>query len=310
MISFPELAKLAGVSRGAVSLWIKFQREHSGVELVAAVQDKKKFVDGRNPLIRKYIANALEKPRRPGKPAAPGSDTPVAIRFPDTLRKLAAQVEKLRIRTQDVREKYIARDLCVQALEKQHELEEKCFSTLPGEIFTGIEKSLKITITENAQKSVKKLITDAIKKALQTTERYTHSFINETAAKHTRKRHALPDLTQGELVMELSALRDAKEKAIADELEVRNAIQRGDLITRNVYLRTVGNTYSTYSSQVIPLSETLGPIIASILGIKDLAEEIATIREIMADRTWAAMSGIKKNMASFFEGLKKDLNKN
>lgn len=92
-------------------------------------------------------------------------------------------------------------------------------------------------------------------------------------------------------------LRELKETALADSIETKNAITRGDLITRDAFKKIFGDIQGVYSSQVHTLGETLGHTISVYLGAA--VHDEAAVREAIMGESYKMMGDIKKTMDLF-----------
>jgi len=161
IISLSELAKRAGVTRGAVSLWVNRQAEQ-GINLTERNGRRGIVINANNPLVKSYIQNTGNSKR---------SERQDGEALPDTLRKLEFKVEKLRLENAKLRGKYINRDSALSFFDKLLESEKQEYKKFPYEILSKIEKVIKIKITPKIKKDIIELILAELDRAHKENER-------------------------------------------------------------------------------------------------------------------------------------------
>jgi hypothetical protein len=129
LITLAELARLAGVTPQAISVFIRKQ-EASGVRLTTMTGRRTKAVDKNNPVISAYIKNVTAQPgNRDGKPPAQAA-----------LSKMLAQIEKIELGAEALRSKYISRDLALAYLDKLLEIKKRELTFMVDRIIDGLNK--------------------------------------------------------------------------------------------------------------------------------------------------------------------------
>ena len=184
LISLSELARRAGVTRAAVTMWVK-QQEAQGIILAVPLGRQGKVVDANNKLVMRYINNTAGKSKRPGQDAGDaGSGSP------NTLCKLQYQAEKLRLQNIALRKKYIPREAAFELFDKLLEFEKGYFDGFSDRILRRIEKELKIAITPESREKAKAYLDEAIQNAHITNTRIVEDFKRNTAPKHASEKTA------------------------------------------------------------------------------------------------------------------------
>ena len=124
----------------------------------------------------------------------------------------------------------------------------------------------------------------------------------------TKPKPKAPDKTKlkltGDWSVDRALLLDARDAALADYTETRNAIIRSELVSREVINHIYGNIFSIIRSQIHTLGETNSTIIASVLGLKSGGKEIIHINNILTNAAYALCSEIKKAMQDYLEDHK------
>ena len=100
----------------------------------------------------------------------------------------------------------------------------------------------------------------------------------------------------------LAILKEAKEKALADNLDVQNNIATGNLVPRDLVANTLGHIFATYRRQFLVISDSSGTVVSYTLGVKDTAS-ILSIVKIISDVSYWVMSDLKKAMLAYIESL-------
>jgi DNA-binding MarR family transcriptional regulator len=184
LISLSELARRAGVSRAAVTMWVK-QQEAQGVILAAPLGRQGKVVDANDKLVMRYINNTAGKSNRAEK-----SGESAENKSPNTLRKLQYQAEKLRLQNIALREKYVTRESAWAFIDKFSEFEIELFKAWPEKVLRRIETEMKFTIPPDKRKEAKGVMENALKTAHETSQRIIEDFKKRTAPKGTEERTA------------------------------------------------------------------------------------------------------------------------
>jgi len=183
LISLSELAKRAGVSRAAVTMWIK-QQEAQGVVIAVPLGRRGKVVDANDKLVTRYINNTAGKSVRPGESVSPVN------RSDNFLRKLEYQTKKIQIQNTLLQEKYISRNAAIAFLDELAEIEKRLFSDWAGRVLDCIEAEGKIPMPPEKFVKAKVLIDEALQRAMDTNRRLIGKFKKDTAPKVTARKRA------------------------------------------------------------------------------------------------------------------------
>ena len=93
-------------------------------------------------------------------------------------------------------------------------------------------------------------------------------------------------------------LQELKEKAMADRLQVLNAITKGELVSQKEFSLTIGNIFAVYRRQFLVISDSLADTVAGLLGITETSGTIA-IKKILDDASYEIVKEIKKSLEIF-----------
>jgi len=159
LVNLQELAKMAGVSKPAVSLWIR-ERKTEGIDLVHPGPGREKLVDLHHPLVKRYVQGIDGKRKH-----APNSE-PLPGEINQQKRKMLASIERLTLKNKMLMGKCVDVNLCIEALNKQHSLFEAAFKKYPGEVLEKIEKELKLTVTKKQREAAAGTLRKQLKDAL------------------------------------------------------------------------------------------------------------------------------------------------
>jgi DNA-binding MarR family transcriptional regulator len=184
LISLSELARRAGVTRAAATMWTK-QQEAQGVVIAVPLGRRGKAVDANNKLVMRYINNTAGKSNRSGES---GNDTD--SKSPNTLRKLKYQAKKLELQNIALREKYITRESAWAFLDRLSELEIELFNAWPEKVLRHIETELKIAISPDKRKEAREVMENALKTAHETNRRIIEDFKRKAMPKGGAKKTA------------------------------------------------------------------------------------------------------------------------
>ena len=94
----------------------------------------------------------------------------------------------------------------------------------------------------------------------------------------------------------LAALRELKEKVLADKIELQTKITRGDLIEKTVFSAVMGSLFSIDRSQILVMDLSIGDTIASILKLP-----AHTVRNIIGEAQYEPVRYVKKKMENFIK---------
>ena len=177
LISLSELAKRAGVSRAAVTMWIK-QQEAQGVILAVPLGRRGKVIDANDKLVMRYINNTAGKSNR----AVQGGES--AEKSPNTLRKLQFQAKKLDLQNKALREKYITTESAFALLDKFLEAESKVYKDWPEKVLRRIETELKIVMPPEKRKRAKEMLDNAVNDAHIMNQRIIDDFKKKNKPKN------------------------------------------------------------------------------------------------------------------------------
>jgi hypothetical protein len=97
----------------------------------------------------------------------------------------------------------------------------------------------------------------------------------------------------------LAELRERKEAALADRLQLQTEIMRGDLVLREIVTSAVGGVYSIYRNQFLDLDLSLGAVICAVFGIPE--NKSGEVRKIMGDLAYGAVKETMEKVTAFIE---------
>jgi len=183
LISLSELAKRAGVSRAAVTMWIK-QQEAKGIVLAVPMGRRGKLIDANNKLVMRYVSNTAGKSIRPGN----GANTENA--GANTIRKLTYQCKKTELQNALTREKYIPLESVKIFFEKLAEVECEIFTGFPDKVIRRVEAELKLKLPQDTKKKAAELLQTAVGSCLESTYRLIKDFERKNAPKAAAKKSA------------------------------------------------------------------------------------------------------------------------
>ena len=178
LISLSELARRAGVTRAAVTVWIHNQ-EAQGINLVQPSGRRGKVVDANNPLVRHYVQNTYGKSER-----LENDNKDAGKKSANTLRKLRYQAKKIHLQNIALREKYIDTKSAWELFDKLLEIEADVFDGFSGRVLKRIKTELGCTITPESRKKAKAFIDEAIADAHIAHCRIVSDFKRDTKPKY------------------------------------------------------------------------------------------------------------------------------
>jgi hypothetical protein len=171
LINLSELARRAGVGRGAVSQFLRTQAARdSPVPLVPGAHRREKLVNIDHPLIAAYLKN---------QSAPGGSRSGAKLPSDAVLSKLKAQVEKAELGADVLRARYVDKDVALKHLDKLLETERRELSAMIGRILKRLAKEfgpLDSKQTAEAQWILEQPCSDA----LEMGRREVEAFRNDT----------------------------------------------------------------------------------------------------------------------------------
>jgi len=176
MVSLAELARRAGVTRQAVTSWVKQQEAH-GIRLVQLSGRCGKIIDANDPLVTCYIKNVKNAACPHGKDAGEKSD--------NSLRKLQWRVEKIQLENEALRKKYLPTSCVIALLEQYLKLGDEAFKDFPERVLSRIERELNCTVTPESRREATKLIRDALASAHAANKRTVDDFKRKYAPEKT-----------------------------------------------------------------------------------------------------------------------------
>jgi len=190
LITLAELARCAGVSRAAVTIWIK-EQEKQGIILAVPFGRRGKLVDKNNKLVMRYINNTNDKANRPGQESKNKDNKLAPPKYcyhyrlsSNTLKKLYYRAEKLRLENIAMREKYISTEGVFSVLDEFLKKESEYFDGISEKILNRIEAEIKTKLDLHKRKQVKEIIDNAINDAHITNERIIADFKEETKPRY------------------------------------------------------------------------------------------------------------------------------
>jgi len=177
MVSLSELAKRAGVTRQAITSWVR-KWEQRGVQLVKPKGRTGKVIDANDPFLSAYIKNTACKSNSPQSGKA-------AEKSNDTLRKLQWRVEKIRLENEALRNKYLPTKTVITLLEQDLKLSDEVFRDFPERVLSRIERELNCTITHEDRRAAMKMMQDTLASARVMKRRIVDDFKKKYAPKKT-----------------------------------------------------------------------------------------------------------------------------
>ena len=93
------------------------------------------------------------------------------------------------------------------------------------------------------------------------------------------------------------ALREIKEKVLADRVQYQAQIMRGDLLPRDTFKKMMGNIYATYSNMILSLHISAADTIGIMLHVPDA--DWNKIRTLMENCEYEMIKSIQEHMEMF-----------
>lgn len=168
LIPLAELSRRAGVSRAAVTYWLK-EWEKEGVILAVNIGRRGKVVDANNPLVTRYIKNSDGKAAR----AAPGKTAELAE---NTVRKLKYRAEKLRLENIVLAKKYFPVDGVIKVLDEYLKGTAELAEKHPEAVMRRIEKEMGYKIEASKRDKAKKIMQDELSGAHEAVKKIITDF--------------------------------------------------------------------------------------------------------------------------------------
>jgi len=156
LISLSELAHRAGVTRAAVTMWIK-QQEAKGVVIAVPLGRRGKAVDANDKLVMRYINNTAGKSVRPG-----GAGQGTGSGSNNTIRKIQFQTRKIELQNMLLQEKYISYNAALALLDELEKLETELFAGWSDRVLDRIEAECKIKVMPEERMKAKEMIETAL----------------------------------------------------------------------------------------------------------------------------------------------------
>jgi len=181
LIPLIELARRAGVTKGAVSAWIKKQLA-KGIVLAVPCGRQGKLVDASNPLVKRYIENTCGAAKRGNEAENPEKQSD------NYLRKIRFQTRKLQIQNTLLQERYISRNAAMELLDELEKLEQRLFSGWADRALKKIEDEGKIKMPSDKRLKAVAMIDEALQRARSTNRRIIDKFRKDTAPKTAAKK--------------------------------------------------------------------------------------------------------------------------
>jgi len=98
----------------------------------------------------------------------------------------------------------------------------------------------------------------------------------------------------------LAALKERKEKAIADRLQVQTEILRGDIIRRELVTSAVGGLYSIFRNTFLDAGESSASVICAMMGLHE--SDAHKVRKVMTDTAYAHVNILTDEIKAFITG--------
>ena len=98
----------------------------------------------------------------------------------------------------------------------------------------------------------------------------------------------------------LAALKERKEKAVADRLQVQTEILRGDIIRRELVTSAAGGLYSIYRNTFLDIGESSASVICAMIGLHE--SEAHKVRKVMTDTAYACVNILMDGITAFITG--------
>jgi len=179
-VSLAELAKRAGVTRAAVTTWVKNQ-EKRGIVLAVPVGRRGKLVDANNPLVRRYVQNTAGTSKRERDAESPENKSG------NYLRKLTYQCKKNEIQTELIKKNYIPFNSIRVFLEKFAELETRIFKGFPDRVIEAIEEETKVKLPPDVKAKAKDFLQSAVGSCIKSSFRLIKDFEKKNQPKITER---------------------------------------------------------------------------------------------------------------------------
>ena len=175
LITLGELAKRAGVSRPAVTAFLKKQLAAGAIEVYpGGFGRRSKCVDAQSPVVRAFIDNTLgaqdNRTMHNGAAAAPEA----------SIRKLRAAIRKNALKTEMLRAKYIPTDFVFRMLDKYMEISEKAYAEMNERIPRRLQEEFGPIPPEKIAEA-REILEGATTKALEMSARLIADFKRDNA---------------------------------------------------------------------------------------------------------------------------------
>jgi hypothetical protein len=97
----------------------------------------------------------------------------------------------------------------------------------------------------------------------------------------------------------LAELRERKEAALADKIQLQTEIMRGDLVLREIVTSAIGGIYSVYRNQFLDIDLSQGDVLCAAAGIP--ADRCSEVRKLLSDEAYSAVRETMEKITIFIE---------
>jgi len=98
----------------------------------------------------------------------------------------------------------------------------------------------------------------------------------------------------------IAELRERKEAALADKIQLQTEIMRGDLVLREIVTSAIGGIYSVYRNQFLDIDLSQGDVLCAIVGIPP--EKGGEVRKILSEAAYSCVRETMEKVTAFIEG--------
>jgi len=287
-ITMSELARLAGVSRPAVTQWI-LKKEKQGICLSFLSGRTGRLVYANNPAVQAYIKNIR---------TSPAAKKETADKNSNLLSRLKYQVEKMRLTNAKERSKYIERDYVIGFFNELLNCEKAVFDDFTNELLHGLSEKLNRKFQLRETDKIREYIGKELKTAHTANKRTVDDYINANKSAGRERTPAagdkipIPDiktLSCQEQAAVKTILKEALEAEKAAKLNLEIQVIRSEMLPRVSIKKIIGDIYTTWRVQILEIDGSAGDLIASIIG----SAEIHLIKKAISDTSYKTVNRIK-----------------
>jgi hypothetical protein len=98
----------------------------------------------------------------------------------------------------------------------------------------------------------------------------------------------------------LAELRERREKALADKIQLQTEILRGELVLREIVTSAIGGIYSIYRNQFLDVDLSQGDVLCAAAGIP--AESYGEVRRILSGEAYSCVRETMGRITAFITG--------